>query len=246
VVGDPVRFINWKATARAVLTGSGRPLVNQYELEGKKAVWLFFDASEYMVVGDTLSSPLEHAIEAASGLSYYYLKRGYHLGAHFSSRPGHVLYPEAGNQQYHRLVQEMLALKPSLAKYDLKQAVHLCRSQLAQYSPLCIIFTRLDAASRDAPGIPPLYEDLFSGIRGLLAFSYGTRRRISVWVLAVNGYNYIEGDDPVTEVGVTMRAMQTRPLVSSLRMMGVSVLEWNPFQEEFAQVLLRQIRLEKG
>jgi hypothetical protein len=88
---------------------------------------------------------------------------------------------------------------------------------------------------------------LVQGIERLLAFSATTRRRLSIWIVALNGYNYAyaPAGDAVADVGRTIRATETRPLVHTLRGMGVSVLEWNHLQEEFAQVLMRQIRMEK-
>lgn len=252
VPGDPVRFINWKASARQALTGNANLLVNQFELEGKKAIWLFFDSSSYMGVGTTLRSPLEHAIEAASALGYYYLNRGYYLGAHFSNNPDDMLYPDTGKGQFHRLTHKLLALSPQGQSYDLLRAVQVCRAQIFRYAPRCIIITRLDTevgASQQVEtplpgGISGLRQNFLHGVESLVSLSTRGRRRMSVWVAAVNGYYYAAGDTPLTQMGMTLRALETRLTVRALREKGVSVLEWNPFDEEFAQTLLRQIRLE--
>jgi uncharacterized protein (DUF58 family) len=105
-----------------------------------------------MRVGTTLLNPLEHAIEAASGIGYYYLTRGYYLGAHVSDRPDQMMYPETGKRQFHRLVQELLTLEPRLQGHDLPQAVHVYRNQIARYSPKCVIITMLDAGRERLTG----------------------------------------------------------------------------------------------
>jgi uncharacterized protein (DUF58 family) len=245
VPGDPVRLINWKATGRSYMTGSGQPLVNQFEFEGKKAIWLFLDSSQYMDVGTTLRSPLENSIEAAAGLGFYYLSRGYVLGAHFSSRPDTILIPDTGKRQFSRLVHELVALKATPARYDLPQAIQLCRAQLIRYSPQCIVVTRLDATVHDLPGLHSLDQKMVQGMRELQALSLHSRARPSVWVIAVNAYHYAEGSTPVTQLGGTLRALETRPVKQGLRRMGISVLDWNPSEEEFAQALMRQKRTER-
>ncbi|MBI4328507.1 MAG: DUF58 domain-containing protein [Chloroflexi bacterium] len=269
VPGDPIRNINWKATARQVSSGAGKPLVNVFEFEGKKAVWLFFDSSEHMGVGTNIHSPLEHGIEAASALGYYYLSRGYYVGGHFSVRPDKFLYPDAGRRQFYRLTQELLTLRPYGRNYDLPGAVRVCQSQLLAYLPRCVILTRLDTSDEYAVSTPDaagvlddslaavpkqlafpvehhVESDLLRGVRSLLSFSRSRRSRISVWIIALNGYSYAPSDAPTGPAAAALRAFETRPLVRELRRNGASVLAWNPFQEAFAKVLLRQLKLERS
>lgn len=74
--GDPMKFINWKATARKY-----KLMVNKYEVEGKKAVWIFLDANRYMMHGTAIKNYIEAAIEAANSLTYYFASRGYKVGS---------------------------------------------------------------------------------------------------------------------------------------------------------------------
>ena len=243
--GDPMRNVNWKATARRVSDGVSVPLVNQYEFEGKRAVWLFFDSSEYMGVGTSIRSPLEQAIEAASGLGYYYLNSGYHLGAHFSNRPDQMLPADTGRRQFLRLTQQLLKLEPQGPRYDLLAAIRVCQSQLLSYSPRCIILTRLDTA--DGSGYATqTAADLLAAVRRLLGFSLSRRSRISVWVVGLTGYSYAASARTTPGVASTIRALETRPLLRELRRTGASILDWDPLRESFAQVLLRQLRRESG
>lgn len=140
--------------------------------------------------------------------------------------------------------QELLAATPLGAGYDLKRAVEVCRAQLFRYTPRCVIFTRLDADASNTRGLPLRYKGLLGGVESLLALSSMRRKRISLWVVAVNGYNYASAGEAEPGMGVALRQLETRPLVSTLRHNGVSVLEWDPFHERFAQTLLRQLHVE--
>lgn len=243
--GDPIRNINWKATARQAYDGIARPLVNQFEFEGKKAIWLFVDSSQHMGVGTNIASPLEHAIEAASTLGHFYLTRGYYLGAHFSVRPSGLLYADTGRRQLQRLTQELLTLQPAGAAYDLLGAIHACGPQLVSFMPRCVIFTRLDrepAMARRETGP----SALATAVRRLRSFSSGRQSRISVWIIAINGYAYAPAPPASGDLAATLRELETRPLVRELRRSGAAILEWDPFHEPFARVLVRQLRLERG
>jgi len=78
--GDSYRMINWKATAR-LLSASPRPFqVNEYEKEGKKVVWIFLDSASHMAIGTTVKNTLEYAIQAALGLTQFYLRRECRVG----------------------------------------------------------------------------------------------------------------------------------------------------------------------
>ena len=78
--GDSYRMINWKATAR-LMSASPHPLqVNEYEREGKKMVWIFLDCASHMALGTTVKNTLEYAIQAALGLTHFYLSRECRVG----------------------------------------------------------------------------------------------------------------------------------------------------------------------
>lgn len=77
--GDPFKNINWKATSRR---GHLRkpPMVNQFEMEGMKIVWLFLNTSQSMAMGTSISNSFEYAIQAVMGLSQFYLGRNCRVG----------------------------------------------------------------------------------------------------------------------------------------------------------------------
>jgi uncharacterized protein (DUF58 family) len=75
VPGDPVRIINWKATARL-----NRALVNEYEREGQLTVMFYLDASESMAIGGFRGSALEVAVSFVIPTVSHLLKSGYRVG----------------------------------------------------------------------------------------------------------------------------------------------------------------------
>ena len=78
--GDHYRNINWKASAKKLSLQPGKFLVNDYEKEGKKVVWIFLDCAAHMSMGTTVNNTLEYAIRAAIGFTNFYLERDCRVG----------------------------------------------------------------------------------------------------------------------------------------------------------------------
>ena len=74
--------MNWKATAKREGTMNSIPFVNDFEKEGRKTVWLFLDAREWMRTGSTVENAFEYAIQATLGVSSY-LSRNCGVGVSF-------------------------------------------------------------------------------------------------------------------------------------------------------------------
>ena len=231
--GDPVRLINWKATARRAHLDGGTPLVNEYETEGRKAVWLFVNGSRSLEVGTSLDNPLERAIEAASGVAYYFLRRGYRVGAYLYNAGDTPLYPDTGRRQYLVLARRLMQLRPAAEPEELPQAVDRCRRFLLLHRPLVVVVTRLDVFPSTA---------LAEGVRRLVAMG-ARRRRARVLVLGVNAYFLASGQEPYHQEAVRLQAARTHQVVRQLRRLGASVVQWNPGAEGLATALSRQVRL---
>jgi len=58
VYGDPIKNINWKATARSS-SPEMWPLTNEYEVEGKKTVWLFLDTAGELEIGTNINNAFD-------------------------------------------------------------------------------------------------------------------------------------------------------------------------------------------
>ena len=232
--GDPVKSINWKATARRSAGGHSLPLVNEYEFEGRKAVWLFLDAASYMEIGTTIDNAFERATEATGALAFYFLESGYRVGAYiYNHRPGNLIYPDTGMRQFYRVSRELVALEVSEKAMGLRQAVEACKKHLLWLKPLSIVVTRLDVGD-----ISPLVQ----GTRTIIQMTPKRRLRAPVMVVGINGYYFAPRNDPLQENAQTFYRLQSRSAVTRLRRLGASVLEWDPTKHDFATALMRQLR----
>jgi uncharacterized protein (DUF58 family) len=240
--GDSVKSINWRATARK---SSGRELtskdilVNDYEREGKKAIWLFLDTTSAMSVGSSLVNPLEHAIEAAGALSFYYLKRGYEVGAHFSNRSSRLIHPDSGQAQLRKISRELSELSDEKGKYDFRRSVQICRRQILRYVPECFLITRLDT---DEPvqsnKIPPGLDSLVSGVKALAAYGSRGHKSVRVNIVAIAGYAYTAQNEEGHSVARLIRSLETDLISRTVRRYGVNVISWDPMRNRFSDLLL--------
>ncbi|MCW4048289.1 MAG: DUF58 domain-containing protein [Candidatus Bathyarchaeota archaeon] len=78
--GDNYRTINWKASAKTLSMNQGKFLVNEYEKEGKKVVWVFLDSAAHMALGTNVNNTMEYAIRAAIGFTNFYVDRDCRVG----------------------------------------------------------------------------------------------------------------------------------------------------------------------
>ncbi|MBI4201367.1 MAG: DUF58 domain-containing protein [Chloroflexi bacterium] len=233
--GDPVNLINWKATAKRAWSPQANPLVNEYEVEGKKAVWLFVDVGATMTIGTSINNPLERGVDAASSIAHFFLQRGYRLGAYlYNTRYPRLLYPDVGSKQFHRLSRALADAPTTSAGQALPQAVVHCRSHLHIHHPLNIVVTRLDAADTRA---------LAEGLRKLSAFSSNGRLRMPTVIVAVNAYFFASPADELETHARELIQYRTRPVARALRRYGAQILEWDPFKESFGKTLLRQVKV---
>ena len=236
--GDPIKRINWKASSRGS-RGDNLPFVNEPEPEARKAVWIFLDMATYMDVGVPLSSPLENTIEASGTLAQYYLSKSCTLGAYAyntSSNTGELLSPEAGGKQFGRLMRMLTGLKPGHHQEGLIRAVEWCKDFLFQLRPEVFIITRLDVHySRPGESTESL-ERFIAGVNRLIFLRARSRRRGRVCVVHVGPREPARG----TQTPVLTR-WETRVVAGMLRQSGASVVEWEPAQEEFTSVLVRQM-----
>lgn len=233
VYGDAVKNINWKATARQAAHGNPRPLVNEYEVEGKKSVWIFLDAAAYLEVGTDIENSFEYCLEAANGVAYYFSDRGYRVGMYIYNDGDKLFYPDAGKKQFLRISRELINLNTSQRYDEFPKAIEKCRRYLLGYNPLCIIISRLDTRYN---------SDIVRGVGKLRLLRGRRRRKLPVMVVSVAGYNVIPRLDEYDENSALMLQLQTRPQSQQLRRLGASLLEWNPRKENFSTALLRQVK----
>lgn len=238
--GDPMRWINWKASARS--SGSADPLlVNQYEPEGRKAVWIFLDGADYMDVGSTLSALADQAAEATGSIAQYYLTRGYTLGAYIYNSQSDILTPEVGQKQFRRLTNMLTRLKPGHAEQDLLQAVESCKGFLFRLQPEVYAVTRLDVHYPRGGSESPHPDGFVAGIRRLVSLRPSSRRTNQVRVVHLESQGYQKPQTSMEAHALELMRWEVQPMYEAIRRSGASVLRWDPLQQDFASAFLRYI-----
>lgn len=137
--GDPYRDINWKATIRSGRNESN-PLVNIYEREGNKSVWIFLDGRPHMKIGSTADDAFEHGIQAAHTLSHLYLARECRVGFSILGSE-RLVTPDVGGRQDNAIDMELKTAEISDSGESLWSAMNRCRGHTVGQSPLIVIIT---------------------------------------------------------------------------------------------------------
>ncbi|HEV8361586.1 MAG TPA: DUF58 domain-containing protein [Candidatus Thermoplasmatota archaeon] len=170
--GDPLKSINWKATAKRSVQDLTL-MVNDYEPEARKNVWFFLDLSRSMEVGTTLDNALEDGIEAALALAHHFLSRGHRVGGTTYNAPPLVFYPDTGSRQQLTIARGLANAAPGEPGEGLPAAVERVRGFLSRERPTVFVITR--------PELDP--QGLDAGVRRIRLYAAGQRLQ-PVYVLA--------------------------------------------------------------
>jgi len=230
--GDPFRHINWKATARLATLSRSPPLVNEFEREGKKVVWIMVDGSQNMALGTNVKNCFEYALQAALGLAQFYLARNCHVGLCIYGQKGRLLLPDSGRRQEYKILKEILSVQIASASGTLREALKSLRGHILGANPYFIIITNV----RDSN-----LQELADGVKELKKYSRATRKTPQIMVIHVSGYNVAAANDH-ERIGATMLEMSNMKAIRTLRRAGVSVVTWNPTRQSLANLLVLGLR----
>jgi uncharacterized protein (DUF58 family) len=222
--GDPFRGINWKASARQLGTMRGAPLMNEYEREGRKTVWIFLDGGKGMSIGSDVENAFEYAVQAAYGLARFYMSRNCNVGLCTFPAGAEVL-PDLGRRQAALLSRTFMSIQLKPEEGQLRRAVHEHRRHFEGTSPLFIVITmvRRDNAEPTLEGIKELRRS--SG------------REAEIMVLHVNGYDLAVKDES-GRAAATALNLQQLPLLRSMRKGGARVVPWNPRVQSMQRLMM--------
>jgi uncharacterized protein (DUF58 family) len=127
-VGDPYKFINWKASSRSV--AQDKLLVNEYEREGLRTFLFILDRSEVMRRGTAEENCLEYGIAYLLSFSKILLNYGMNVGLWLEPEAGALgnrkyensyIVPSSGTDHYQRIKELLLAVE--LGREEKKAAV---------------------------------------------------------------------------------------------------------------------------
>lgn len=220
--GDPLRQVNWKATAR-MSREDLQLIVNDYEVEGKKAVWIFVDASPYTVGGTTLESAFDELATGALAVAGHYLDLGHRVGfTLFGSGQTRLLYPDAGELQERRIAAALGSAEPGEPGDSIQKAVEATKGFLVREKPLLFVFT--------LPGRDP---DLAAALLQARALATPGRRPASI--VAVTPLP----DESEAQPAARLVRIREKAQLKGLERKGVTVLRYHPQRTPLVALLAR-------
>ena len=239
--GDSFKSINWKVTSRNLLRGEVWPIVNEFEKEGKKSVWIFLDTSGLMSFGPNVADIKEYSIEAAYALSEYYLGKNCSVSLHTYGGNGIFIRPSSGKQQQYRILRELIRIKyrkPATSRYtaavrDLEENVHARRGYFISTRPLFLIVTRFCTNNSD---------EILRGISEMT--KYTTMRRgclPSIMLINIMGYRLMAENQHEMQASDILEAMNK---IISKKVRNKCVwIDWDPTKGSLTGALLKGVRV---
>jgi uncharacterized protein (DUF58 family) len=237
--GDPLKSVNWKATARQSRDELDL-IVNDYEVEGKKVVWLFADASEYTVGGTTLQNAFDEIAAATLAVAGHYLDLGHRVGfTLYGSGAPRLLYADGGELQERRIAALLATADPGQPGDNITKAIEATKGFLAREKPLLFVFT---LAGRD----PELARALVTA-RALA--STGRRAAPIVCVAPVveeppappEPKTRRRDARPDPELALRVVAIHERAQLKGLERRGVTVLRYHPGRLPLSALLAKGV-----
>jgi uncharacterized protein (DUF58 family) len=150
-VGDPVRWIDWKATLRV-----GKPIVREFQDARDQCVMLLVDCGRRMRADDRHASlgntHFDQVLNAVMLLSYVALKQGDEVGAMtFGTPPGAAksFAPRKGIKALNALMGELYAVQPTPTHSDYIDAAQTCLRRHSKRSLVIIITNFRDEDSAE-------------------------------------------------------------------------------------------------
>ncbi len=116
-VGDSLRQIDWKATARL-----RRPIAKDYQDERHQTLLFVLDTSRRMRTRDGELSHFDHALDAVILLAFVALSQGDSVGILSFGGSRRWIAPQTGKQSLTTLINAVYDLQPSLASPDYEAA----------------------------------------------------------------------------------------------------------------------------
>ena len=140
VPDDPLRSINWKATARA-----GRLMASELVPERAQPVIVCLDHGRLMGVGAGALTKLDHAVNAALLLAHVALRTGDRVGLlAFSDHVTAALTPRAGRAQLRAILDALEPIRGGDTEADYDEALGYVSRWQQRRSLLCIFTDVID------------------------------------------------------------------------------------------------------
>ena len=258
-LGDPFKTINWKATARKTYHQYQPPMVNEYEKEGRKTVWIFMNTASRMQMGTSIRNCFEYAVQAAIELADFYINQNCLLGFSlynddyptgsigFLRRGGHMFLSQATEVG---AAQRYIEVKSLLPPDSGTQQFLRLRRMMMQTTPSSLLPSLPEAiqqARTYTRGSAPLFfiitaidRDHLTGLtEGLTEINEHTRLRApqpQAIVVHLLGYELVNTSTQASR----LRFIEDTPIINSVRD-SAFVVQWNPGRELLSEAVIAQV-----
>lgn len=233
--GDPPSAINWKATARR-LSGMGRssgqsaaPVVNEYEKEGKRTVFVILDGGASMRVGTSLETGLDHGVEASVAAAKFFLARGARVGAAtFGCVASAVAPPQAGSSASVASLERALSPGEVDAEATLPLTLRAIHQHLAGGQPLVLVVTRIT---------PQNAESIAESAQRLRVLAGARKSTLSMLVVNVRALELAPAPSAGWEAARALVEHEDNAAVRLVQESGARVVSWRPGKDDFRKAL---------
>lgn len=142
-VGDDVRLLDWKATARR-----GKLIVRNQQVERNQTILVLVDSGRLMSAEENGVSKLDHAVNAALLLAHVGLSRGDRVGlCTFSHRPHAWVPPRASLRQLRLITDALYDLQGDFTESDHGRCVETVSARFNKRALLVVLTDFVDAAT---------------------------------------------------------------------------------------------------
>jgi uncharacterized protein (DUF58 family) len=266
--GDSYKNINWKATSRKAHLRKP-PMVNEFEMEGMKIVWLFLNTSKPMALGTSISNSLEYAIQAIMGLTQFYLGRNCRVGVSLydDEKAYKTLSWHSDKSRPIRMIEDTLLTQaapsyktlysgdfiiPDTGKKQLYQVTSKMLETEISKGLYNLKQSVINCRGHIIGGNPLFYivtsvtkqniKSLEEGIKELRRYSKATRHHSpSIILIHITSYK-VKAKGETENYAAEILEIERIPLLRRLRRKGVMVVKWDPTKHRFRDVLLSQVR----
>ncbi|HOM02576.1 MAG TPA: DUF58 domain-containing protein [Acetivibrio sp.] len=237
--GDPFKSINWKVTSRNLVRGNVWPVVNEFEKEGKKSVWIFLDTSPIMSFGSNIKNVREYSVEAVNSLSDYYVNHNCSVSFHTFGGSNIFVNSGSGRQQHYRILRELMKIrnftgvskKKSEQLKNLEETVYSCRSYFSGLRPMFVVVTRF--CTRNS-------EEILKGINLMSKYTMLRKGHApSIMLINIMGYGLMAENHNEMMAADLLEAMN-KVLSANIRKNCVWI-DWDPNKESLTGALLKQV-----
>lgn len=136
-VGDDVRMIDWNVTARM-----GKPYVKKFRHERELRVFIVVDISPSMMFGTQGKLKSELAVEVAAALILAAIRSNDRVGLLlFTDRVEKFIPPRKGIRHAHRLIRELLFIRPHGHNTNLTAALEFLRRITRRRRSIIFLFS---------------------------------------------------------------------------------------------------------